>query len=336
MPQIPEALGLTTGQVAALLEAAGRAPSLHNSQPWLFRVTPAVIELHADPDRRLPAADPQGRELRLACGAALFNLRIAMLGMDVRPTVTVLPDPATPGLIAAVRNGGTKRRTPAVQRLLQAIPCRHTTRRPFADVPVDPAARAALQRAASDEGAWLHLVEDRDQRAALRGLARRAHEVQMSDTAFRAELAAWTGRDGGHDEPPTAAGGPLPEPQDDRVLRDYTRGQGRARAYGTDFEPEPLVAVLTAHLSGPLAEVHAGEALQRVLLAAAAEGMAVSFLSHVTEVPDIREAVRRVIGGTRPPQAVLRIGQGLPVPATPRRPVADLLREQVPAERGGR
>lgn len=100
MTQIPEALGLAPEQVSALLDAARRAPSSHNTQPWLFRLTPTVIELHADLERRLPVADPDGTEMRLACGAALFNLRIAMLGAGIRPTVTLLPDPDQPQLIA--------------------------------------------------------------------------------------------------------------------------------------------------------------------------------------------------------------------------------------------
>ena len=70
--QIPAALGLPPEAVTAVLEAAGRAPSVHNTQPWAFRVAPDVIELHSDPARRLPVADPDDRELRLACGAALF------------------------------------------------------------------------------------------------------------------------------------------------------------------------------------------------------------------------------------------------------------------------
>jgi hypothetical protein len=112
MTTVPGALGLTPAQVADVLRAAGRAPSLHNSQPWLFRVTDDVIELHADPDRRLPATDPQDRELRLACGAALFNLRIAVHGFGVRPRVTVLPDRDRPGLVALVHRGAAGPPTP--------------------------------------------------------------------------------------------------------------------------------------------------------------------------------------------------------------------------------
>ena len=44
-------------------EAGIRAPSLHNSQPWLFRIGPSVIDVYADRNRRLPVLDPDGREL---------------------------------------------------------------------------------------------------------------------------------------------------------------------------------------------------------------------------------------------------------------------------------
>jgi hypothetical protein len=48
-------------------------------------VRPKVIELWADPERRPPAADPVGREHHVACGAALFNLRLALHGRGIRP-----------------------------------------------------------------------------------------------------------------------------------------------------------------------------------------------------------------------------------------------------------
>ena len=37
------ALGLDPGRLGTALTAACRAPSLHNSQPWRFRVGPDVI-----------------------------------------------------------------------------------------------------------------------------------------------------------------------------------------------------------------------------------------------------------------------------------------------------
>ena len=157
MNEYPDALGLAPEQVEALLTATGRAPSLHNSQPWRFRLRRQAIELHADLDRQLPVADPAGHELRLACGAALFNLRLALHGLGIRPTVTAFPDPGQPALLAVVRHGGRKPPTPVQRRLLAAVPTRRTNRHPFHDGTVGPAEQRALRRAALDEGAWLDL-----------------------------------------------------------------------------------------------------------------------------------------------------------------------------------
>ena len=326
MTQVPAALGLTAEQVDDLLLTAGRAPSLHNSQPWWFRITPRAIELHADSERALPVADPEGREQRMACGAALFNLRLALHDHRIRPTVTLLPDRDRPELLAVVRHGGTKVPTPEQTRLLRAVPAWRTNRHPVRAETVAAPEQYALRRAALDEGAWLHVVDDHEQRVALRAIALRAHRAQTADPAYRTELAAWSARSTDQsDGVPTRAGGALPEPQDAWVLRDFSGGTGRSRVPGKDFEPEPLIAVLTSHLSGRMAEVQVGQALQRVLLTATAGGLAASFLSHVVEVAATREELRRLIGGTRPPQAVLRIGYGWPVIETPRRAPGDLL-----------
>ena len=69
--------GLSPPVVTNLLAAAIAAPSMHNTQPWRFRVRryAQVVELYADPARALPHSDPQGRAILIACGAALFNLR---------------------------------------------------------------------------------------------------------------------------------------------------------------------------------------------------------------------------------------------------------------------
>ncbi|HEY0815833.1 MAG TPA: nitroreductase [Pseudonocardia sp.] len=327
--QVPGSLGLTPAQVELLLTTAGRAPSLHNSQPWQFHVTARAIELHADPRRSPEVADPDGREMRMACGAALFNLQLALRGHAIRPIVTIFPDRGRPRLLAVVRHGGTKHQTPEQGDLLRAVPLWRTNRHPFADTPVDTAALHALRRAANDEGAWLHIVQDPAQRTSVRVIAARAHREQSADPAFRAELAAWTAAaPGRRDGVPARAGGAIPEAQDAWVRRDFTAGTGIERVPGKDFEQEPVIAVLSSHLSGPTAEVRVGEALERVLLTASVNGLATSFLSHVVEVPHAREELRRLIGGTHPPQAVLRIGHGWPVGATPRRDVSDLLTQE--------
>jgi nitroreductase len=323
---IPQALGLSPDEVNSALAAAGHAPSLHNSQPWRFRLTEEVIELYQDSDRALGAADPDGRELRLACGAALFNLRLALHGCEIQPIVTLLPDRERPQLLAAVRRGGWKLSTPEQDRLLRAIPSRHTNRRPFSATSVAASEQHALRRAALREGAALHVVDQIEQRGRLRAMAAQAHAEQMADPAFRAELEAWTAVSAERtDGVPAYAGGPLREPQDTWVLRDFTAGTGPTRVPGGDFEEDPLIAVLIPHLSGAYGDLEAGQALQRILLTATSMGVACSFVSQLIEVDHVREELRRMIGAAGSPSAVLRLGYGWPILRTERRPVHDLL-----------
>jgi len=49
-------------QAAYLIGVAARAPSLHNTQPWRFKVGEHAIELYADASRQL-REDPAGREM---------------------------------------------------------------------------------------------------------------------------------------------------------------------------------------------------------------------------------------------------------------------------------
>jgi hypothetical protein len=332
MTTAPAALGLTSDEVTGLLAAASRAPSLHNSQPWRFRVRPQVIEVWADPERRLPAADPTGREQRLACGAALFNLRLALHGLGVRPLVTLHADGERPDLLASVRYGGRRPPTPTERELLAAVPRRRTNRRPFADEPVTSGERAALHKAAMEEGAWLHMVQDQRERSALARLIAEAHAVQRADSAYRAEVEQWTAVGEGRDDGvPAREGEHRPGAHERWVKRDFTGGRGRSNtSAGIPFEREPAIAVLTSYGFGPSADVTAGQAMQRVLLTATVEGLTASFLSQLVEVERAREELRRLIGGPRGPQVVLRIGRGWPVPATPRRAVDDLLLRALP------
>jgi hypothetical protein len=110
------------------------------------------------------------------------------------------------------------------------------------------------------------------------------------------------------------------------VKRDYTQGRGRTTTdSGLLYETAPAIVVLSAQTFGPSSDVSTGQALQRVLLTAAANGLAVSFMSQVVEVERTRERLRSLIRGTHRPQALLRAGHGWPVPATPRRPVLDTI-----------
>ncbi|MGC4876140.1 Acg family FMN-binding oxidoreductase [Micromonospora sp. DT43] len=322
-------IGYTADQLWAAAGDAVRAPSLHNSQPWRLRLREGGIDVLADPTRRLPATDPSGWGVRIACGAALFNLRLALAVTGVPARVRLRPDPAEPGLLARLVPDIPRRPTPAEQSLHAAIPRRFSNRLPFWPDPVPADARWHLAEAARAEQCWLELLIGVSAVTAFGEIARSAHRVLERDPAYRAERQWWLRHEPTPDGVPASAGGPGHEPQDVLPMRGFG---GRDRAPGRDFEPEPLVGVLGSLGNTAVDQVVAGQALQRVLLTATDAGLGVSMLSQPIEVPTAREQLRLSLGRFGTPQMVLRIGYGQPGRPTPRRAVDEVLDH--PARRG--
>jgi nitroreductase len=315
--------------VEELVAAAILAPSMHNTQPWRFRFEPPsqTIELYADPARMLPFADPDGRAVHIACGAALLNLRLAAAVAGRRPVVKLIPTVTKRLLLATVRLAGPCQAQPDEIELHRAIPARRTNRSPFSGRPVPAGILAELAEAARMEGAVLH-VPDRQEAIRLLRLARDAERTLLAHPGYRAELDRWAGgardREGIPDEvlPPHDPVGTAP-------VRDFAPAQPGPVRYAW-FEEQPQLAVLSTPSSSRSDWLHAGQALQRVLLTATVRGIAVSPLTQPLETPDAW-LVRNPRSGIDYPQMILRLGYGLPVPHSPRRPVSEVL-DTTPAQ----
>ncbi|GID32567.1 Acg family FMN-binding oxidoreductase [Paractinoplanes brasiliensis] len=307
----------------AAAEAGIRAPSMLNSQPWLFRLRDGGVEILADPARQLDALDRSGWATRLACGAATYNARLA-LAMRGRPAeVHLRPYPAEPDVVARLVPGRERPPTYAEQDLYAAIARRHSNRAPFWPDPVPAETRKRLIEAARSESAWLDLLVGMTALAGFAEIARSADRVLRRDDRYQTELIGWLHADDAPDGVPVGAGAPLPEPQD--LLPQRVFGT-RRRAPGRDYEPEPLVAVLGVPGDWPADQITAGQALQKVLLTATDSGLTTSMISQPIEVPAARDQLRRSLGRTGHPQLALRLGHGTPGPGTPRRDVAEVLR----------
>ena len=91
----------------------------------------------------------------------------------------------------------------------------------------------------------------------------------------------------------------------------------------------PLIAVLGTRDDDVEAWLAAGQGLGRLLLAATAHGVTASPMTQPLEIPDTRQRLVNQLGVVGHAQMILRLGYGAeaPTPATPRRPVADILTE---------
>ncbi|MET9391096.1 nitroreductase family protein [Streptomyces sp. NPDC006624] len=321
---------LSDADVAALVRDAAAAPSMHNAQPWRFRYhrREHTFEVRADFGRAMPHADPDTRALHLGCGAALLNLRVALAHAGWRTETLLLPDPTDRALLATVRLTGRDGDPGGLAALHPAIPRRHTNRYPFEerDIPAD--VRSALAAAAQAEGVTLAFPSSWHLQEVLE-LAREAETRNLTDRGSDEDLARWT-RGGAPQESTAGDGVPSyafgPRLRGGKApMRDFAgtrRTPGRA---ATDFERNPHLALLSTPRDHPEDWLRAGQAMERVLLLATLEGLSGSFATQPLEWTDLRWPLRDPVTGRGCPQMVLRLGYGPPVPATPRRPVPDIV-----------
>jgi hypothetical protein len=312
------------GIVRKLVAAAGAAPSIHNTQPWRFRITDDVIELHGDPDRMLWVADPQGRALHLSCGSALFNLKLAIRMLGAKPMTWSIPDPqGQPTLLACVRLQQARPATSGERELFEAVYQRHSSRAPFSSRPIPEPVQIDLERAARAEFALLRMLNDRDTALVL-DLAAAADQALATDFDHRVELGQWIGTDDGI---PAGALGyrPASEPA---PVRDFGYASPTIVRPSLSYEPRPWLAVLSTPRDGPGDWLRAGQALERVLLTATVNGLATSLLYQPIERHDVEEQDDGWWPWPECPQIIVRFGYGPAGIESSRRTVDDILDRQ--------
>ncbi|MER7467252.1 nitroreductase family protein [Streptomyces sp. NPDC097981] len=315
--------------VAALVEDATAAPSMHNAQPWKFHFSTAdrAFRVRADTERAMPHTDPTNRALHIGCGAALFNLRVAAAHAGWEPDTRLLPDPADPDLLATVRLTEPVRPGTELAELYPAIRRRHTSRYPFSEEEVPAAIQDALCAAALREGARLVFPGAWHVESVL-GLVQDAEGRDSLDPDAFEDIRRWTrlGNDAvtSSDGIPEYAFGPRKR-GGKAPVRDFAGRRPAADREAATFESTPHLALLGTGGDRPEDWLTAGQAMERVLLEATLDGLATSLTSHALESPELRWAVRDPHSETGFVQMVLRLGYGEPGPATPRRPVEEVL-----------
>ena len=175
----------------------------------------------------------------MACGAALYNLRLALAVHGTPAERQTDPDPRRDTYSPSSPRPGPDRRRPLETRLHAAIPRRHSNRLPFAEVPV-PATCGRPDRAARAEGGRLDLADapaDVETIGKLTGERRRHPQPQTRRTG---RTQAWIR---GATTPPT---GYRPPPADPPPARTNCSSAGTSAAGKTprDYETRAALGVV--------------------------------------------------------------------------------------------
>jgi len=321
-PNVP----ISDVQAGYLVATAARAPSIQNSQPWRFRIRPCLLELHADPARRL-RVDRQGREMLISCGAALFGLRLGIRSLGLMPVVELLPDRSRPTLLARVGLGEPRSMDRSERQMLEALPHRHTHRGAFGPEPLPGGLLADLQHAAAAEGAALALIDRSRGYERLADIMAEAARRLDLDPGARADMQEWTRAPGSHarDGVPASAFSATVDPHRGRLpQRDFDLGRGLGQ-----LDPDGVAPAATAVLVTPSDSTGdwlcAGQALHRILAYAAAQWVFASLHTRPLEDTEVRSLIRDRLALPGAPQMILQLGRARSTHVTARRPPPEVI-----------
>jgi nitroreductase len=275
--------------IQTALSLATRAPSIHDAQPWLWRVGTHSLHLYTNDVWRPSDTEVEGRDVLLSCGASLHYCVVAFAALGWRAEVRRLPDPTEPDHLAALEF--YPHAASAVDVVLAAaIPRQRCDWRPYSRWPVSAADMALIGARAAGAGVTMRRVET-------------LPEVQNV-----VAQSVWRGRadDDRIGEPTLVEHSDIENANDNAVVL----------ALGTKDDSR-------------LARLRAGEATSLVLLSATALGLASCPLTEPLESPAARDAVHTslfsIVGV---PQILLRLGwppvDADPLPSVPRRPLVDV------------
>lgn len=297
------------GVLHTAVELAGHAPSLYNARPWSWEVRDDGADLFLDTAQSFPVTDPDQREMRIGCGAALHHLQVAVAAAGWCCAVERSSGPDA-GLLARVRLTERCDVDPNALRLAEAIPRRHTDRRPFSLERVSEQALVALQSSADDEGVHMQIVTNDEHRIWLSILTERAAALQSAQEGYTAELARVTGA---HDDSTGVPADVVPHVvsprHSDVTLRDFELLEPGTLGIPESADEHPVWCILWTDHDSHLDWLQAGEALSRLLLNATERGLGTGIQSQPVEVPMIRAQINEhILSSMGHAQVLVRIG----------------------------
>lgn len=327
---------LDRATVETVLALAVRAPSIHNTQPWRWRLSDDGLRLLADRSRQLQVADPDGHSLLISCGAALHLTELGLAANGWQTVTELWPDSDDADLIARIV---PERRTddvaPDLADKVAAAARRHSDRRPFAMTELTEDEIEALRAAGSESTVWFDFPLQPEQRIDLAVAVSWADRVENQDPEYIAEMQHWL-RD--PDVHPTADGVPLDAvphvPADtprhtDVPMRDFELGVSGRQLIEADVDERPVIAVALTHGDAAADHLLTGHSMMRLMIEAERRGLACCPLSQAVDLAAFRTRVQSLMGWVGYPQIMLRVGHpsgpSNELVTTPRRPVSAVL-----------
>ncbi|WP_263253334.1 nitroreductase family protein [Saccharopolyspora rosea] len=292
-PWAEQVVGWSADEAEVLSECVHRAPPVHTTRPWQLEFADRTAVLRERRDVPPPPHDPEGRDRKIACGAALTNLVAAVRGLGWAADMDIAVS-ADGAVTASVTGPRRSRASDSEAHRFRAIGDRRVHEWAFGPRPVPPEDLEAVRDVAASPAVgawWVGGGAEALGVARLLDYAARAYHANLD---YQRELTMWTtwrvdGAVG------LSAGGAARV----RVPDEF---QLAAR-----IERE-AVLVLATRTDGPESQVRAGEAVQAAWLEATTRGLAASLVTQPLHLSEVRTGLADRLDRPGVPQALMRFG----------------------------
>lgn len=311
-----------------IIRSAIKAPSGHNTQPWLFAKEDNGICIMPDFSRSLPIADPEHRELYISLGCAAETAIIAarFYGYHAELNLDLLENQGSIKIVLS------KNDNPEQPELFSFINLRQTTRNLYSDRAVSDDDLKKLTQITSESGCEIGFYAGQEKIDTFVPYILEANARQMSNPDFKNELIHWLrfsemeAMQKGDGLYAASIGMPsLGHTIGSFVFKYFVTARSEEKRLLKQVQKTALVAMFTTQNNTSVDWIKTGMIFQRFALTATKLGLSHSYINLPCQIPQVRDKMMNDLGLAGFPQLLIRLGYAQKMPFSFRRRVYDVI-----------
>ncbi|ATV27885.1 nitroreductase [Prevotella intermedia] len=308
-----------------MIEYATKAPSGHNTQPWLFKIGESEIDIYPNFAKSLPAVDADNRELFVSLGCATENLCIAAKQKGYKSEIAIADD----GVVRVKLSKDTNEN--AGSPLFSQIAVRQTNRSVYNGKMIPDDSIDVLQKMTVEPAVGIYFYKNgTTEYNAIAEMVYAGNSLQMNDKRFKAELQQWMRYNKKHQNTTqdglsyAVFGAPnvpffIAKLVMSKAINEKTQNKNDRKKIASSSH----LVLFTTKDNTIEQWINLGRTLERVLLRATQMGIANAYLNQPNEERNISVELANALGmETEHPTILLRIGYGKKMPYSLRRDIS--------------
>jgi len=311
-----------------IVRSAVKAPSGHNTQPWLFAKEEDGICIRPDYSRALCVADPENRELFISLGCAAETGMIAarFYGYNAELNLDLLENQGTIKIILSKNDNSEQ------PELFSFINLRQTTRTLYDNKLISSQDLEILKATESETGANIRFFIEQNEIQQFSPFINEANGIQMNNPKFTGELTKWLrfsekeAMQKGDGLYAACSGFPsMGRMLGSFVLKNFITAKSEEKRLLKQVNKTALVAIFKTQNNDLVDWVKTGIIFQRFALTATKLGLSHSYLNLPCQITQVRDKMMTDLGLAGFPQLIIRLGFSNKMPFPFRRRINDVI-----------